>query len=70
MFHFSSRILENVFGSVSANRGHYQTASKVLARAKPEWLSRLITRRVPLARWREASHRNDDDIKVIIDFVD
>lgn len=64
-------VLENhvVFGSVSSNHRHYQAASKALAQAKPEWLSRLITRRVPLERWREAFHRNDGDIKVVIDFV-
>ena len=65
-------VLENhvVFGSVSANRRHYQIANKVLAQAEPEWLSRLITRRVPIEHWYEAPQRNDDDIKVVIDFVD
>jgi glucose 1-dehydrogenase len=64
-------VLENhvVFGSVSANRHHYQTAAKVLAQADQDWLSRLITRRTKLKRWREAFHRNDDDIKVVIDFA-
>ena len=28
------------------------------------WLARLITRRVPLSRWREAFEHRDDDIKV------
>ena len=65
-------VLENhvMFGTVSANRHHYQTAAKVLAQADQDWLSRLITRRTPLHRWREAFHRNDDDIKVVIDFSD
>src|SRR5262245_35262391 len=65
-------VLENhmMFGSVSANRLHYQRAAKVLAQADQDWLSRLITRRTSLERWREAFHRNDDDIKVVIDFVD
>jgi threonine dehydrogenase-like Zn-dependent dehydrogenase len=65
-------VLENhiVFGSVSANRRHYQTAADVLARADPDWLSRLITRRVPVERWREAFCRHGGDFKVIIDFVD
>jgi glucose 1-dehydrogenase len=63
-------VLENhvVFGSVSANRRHYESAGKVLAQANPDWLSRLITRRVPLERWREAFHRDNGDIKVVIDF--
>jgi threonine dehydrogenase-like Zn-dependent dehydrogenase len=59
-----------MFGTVSANRHHYQTAAKVLAQADQDWLSRLITRRTPLHRWREAFHRNYDDIKVVIDFPD
>jgi len=65
-------VLENhvMFGTVSANRHHYQMAAKVLAQADRDWLSRLITRRTPLQRWREAFHRNHDDIKVVIDFAD
>jgi hypothetical protein len=54
----------------SANRDHYQTAAKVLARADQERLSRLITRHTSLQRWCEALRRNDDDIKVVIDFGD
>src|SRR5215467_12119225 len=52
-------VLENhtVFGSVSANRRHYHAAATALARADRDWLSRLITRRVPLAAWREAFSR-------------
>ena len=63
-------VLENdvVFGSVNANRRHYKAAADALAKADKAWLARLITRRVPLARWREAFARRDDDIKVILDF--
>lgn len=63
-------VLENdvVFGSVNANRRHYQAAAKALAQADPAWLGRLITRRVPLAQWRDALTRRDHDIKVVIDF--
>ncbi|HEY1752396.1 MAG TPA: glucose 1-dehydrogenase [Caulobacteraceae bacterium] len=57
-----------VFGSVNANRGHYEAAAAALAKADPAWLSRLITRRVPLERWREAFERRDEDVKVVIDF--
>jgi hypothetical protein len=32
------------------------------------WLARLITRRVPLARWREAFEQRPGDIKVVVDF--
>lgn len=46
-------VLENnvVFGSVNANRRHYEQAADALARADAGWLDRLITRRIPLARW-------------------
>ncbi len=57
-----------VFGSVNANRRHYQAAADALARADKGWLGRLITRRVPLDRWSEALARRDGDIKVIIEF--
>ena len=62
-------VLENVavVGSVNANRRHYEAAATALATADRGWLSRLITRRVPLARWSEALTRTDDDIKVVVD---
>jgi threonine dehydrogenase-like Zn-dependent dehydrogenase len=62
-------VLENdvVFGSVNANRRHYETATDALVRADAHWLERLITRRVPLARWHEALERGPDDVKVVID---
>ena len=43
-----------VFGSVNANRGHYEAAAAALARADRDWLGRLVTRRVPMASYREA----------------
>ncbi len=58
-----------VFGSVNANRAHYQMAADALARANKNWLSRLITRRVPLADWASALERRPDDIKVVLDFT-
>jgi glucose 1-dehydrogenase len=63
-------VLDNdvVFGSVNANRRHYQMAADALARADKDWLGRMITRRVPLERWSEALERRPGDIKVIIDF--
>jgi threonine dehydrogenase-like Zn-dependent dehydrogenase len=64
-------VLENhvVFGSVNANRRHYRAAAAALAKADKDWLSRLITRRVPLERWREAFEPRPDDIKVVVDFA-
>jgi glucose 1-dehydrogenase len=62
-------VLENdlVFGSVNANRRHYEAAADALARADRAWLERLITRRVPLDRWREALEREPHDIKVVVE---
>ena len=64
-------VLENdvVFGSVNANRGHYESAAEALAHADGEWLSRLISRRVSLAQWTDAFDRQADDVKVVIDFT-
>jgi glucose 1-dehydrogenase len=57
-----------IFGTVNANRRHYELASEALARADRKWLSRLITRRVPLERWNEALEARPDDVKVIVEF--
>jgi len=58
-----------VLGSVNANRAHYEKAVQVLAKADMDWLRRLITRRVPLARWQEAFTGQKGDIKIIIDIA-
>jgi threonine dehydrogenase-like Zn-dependent dehydrogenase len=62
-------VLENdvVFGSVNANRRHYEAAAAALAAADRAWLERLITRRVPLDAWRDALTRQDHDIKVVVE---
>jgi glucose 1-dehydrogenase len=63
-------VLENdvVFGSVNANRRHYEAAAAALAQADPAWLARLITRAVPLSSWREAYQRLATDVKVVLSF--
>jgi glucose 1-dehydrogenase len=65
-----SLVLENdvVLGSVNANRRHYEQAAAALARADRSWLERVITRRVPLARWREAYDKRPGDIKTVLQF--
>lgn len=65
-----SMVLENhvLFGSVNANRRHYRAAADALAKANKDWLGRLIARRVPLSRWREAFEKRDGDIKVVVEF--
>lgn len=64
-------VLENavVFGSVNANRRHYERASASLTEADPSWLARLITRRVPLKEWSSALARRPADVKPVIDFT-
>jgi threonine dehydrogenase-like Zn-dependent dehydrogenase len=64
-------VLENdvVFGSVNANRRHYEAAARALTRADRTWLARLVSRRVPLARWTDAIHRRPDDVKVVLDLT-
>jgi glucose 1-dehydrogenase len=63
-------VLENdvVFGSVNANRRHFEQAGEALAKADHAWLERLITRRVPLDSWQAALAKGEDDIKTVIEF--
>jgi glucose 1-dehydrogenase len=64
-------VLENnvVFGTVNANRRHYEAAAAALAQADSAWLERLIGRRVPLDCWADAFVRRPDDVKTVIDFT-
>jgi glucose 1-dehydrogenase len=63
-------VLQNsvLFGSVNANRQHYELAARSLARADPGWLAGLITRQVPLDQWQDAYTRQPDDIKTTLSF--
>lgn len=63
-------VLDNdtVFGTVNANRRHYEMASEALQRADKAWLNRLITRREPVEQWTQSLERFPDDIKVIVEF--
>jgi glucose 1-dehydrogenase len=65
-------VLENdvVFGSVNANRRHFEQAGSALARADRDWLGRLVTRQVPLERWSDALDKGDEDIKVVVEFAE
>lgn len=49
-------VLKNMamFGSVNANRRHYEQAATALSRSDRGWLRQLITRPVPLERWDQA----------------
>jgi len=63
-------VLQNsvLFGSVNANRDHYELGARALAQADPGWLADLITRQEPLGRWADAYARQPDDIKTILTF--
>lgn len=58
-----------VFGSVNANRRHYELAAEALANSDAKWLSRLITRRVPLSDWQSAYVRQSEDVKAVLSFT-
>ncbi|WP_186832336.1 glucose 1-dehydrogenase [Micromonospora endolithica] len=64
-------VLENnvVFGSVNANRRHWEQAAVALARADQTWLNSLITRRVPMSDFASAYEHTGQDIKVVLDFA-
>jgi threonine dehydrogenase-like Zn-dependent dehydrogenase len=66
-----SIVLENdvVFGSVNANRRHYEAGAAALLQADRTWLGQLVTRRVPLSRWQEAFEPKPGDVKTVVDFT-
>lgn len=58
---------ESVFGTVNANRSHYETAVTALENADSSWLQRLVTRRAPLGDFRDAFQRQENDVKVVLE---
>jgi threonine dehydrogenase-like Zn-dependent dehydrogenase len=64
-----SAVLGNdvVFGTVNANRRHYEAAAAALGAADRAWLRRLITRRVPLDDFADGFARRADDVKVVLE---
>lgn len=63
-------VLDNdvVFGSVNANRRHYEAGARALADADPDWLDGMLTRRVPVERYAEALTAEKDDVKTVVTF--
>jgi threonine dehydrogenase-like Zn-dependent dehydrogenase len=63
-------VLDNntVFGTVNANRDHYEAAAQALRHADKSWLDRLVTRRVSVDQWTKSLEPEPDDIKVVVDF--
>jgi len=63
-------VLDNstVFGTVNANRLHYDMAAEALCKADKAWLEAMITRHERVEQWTRSLQRHPDDIKVIVDF--
>jgi len=59
---------QTLFGTVNANRRHYEQAARVLAEADQAWLKRMVNRRVPLGSWEEAYRPEPDDVKTVVGF--
>ena len=61
-----------VFGTVSSNRGHFERSVESLIHIEerwPGWLSRLITRRLTLDKFRDALDPTPDNIKTVIELT-
>ncbi len=63
-------VLDNVvvFGTVNANRRHYEAAAQGLVAADRAWLARLLTRHVPVTRYADALERRPGDVKTVLTF--
>jgi hypothetical protein len=61
-------VLENevIFGSVNANRRHYENALRSLEEANPEWLNAFISHRVPLTEGVELIKSEETGIKQVL----
>ena len=64
-----SLVLENnvVFGTVNANRAHYELAARALQAGDPAWLRALITRRHRVSDWAGALEKRQGDVKVVLE---
>lgn len=65
-------VLENklVFGTVNANRRHFESGVTDMEAIEGRWpgvLERMVTRRVPLARFGPADLEHPGDLKVVVD---
>ena len=62
-------VLVRTRGTINAARRHYDQAADALSRAAPDWLARLITRRVSPEEWPAALEKQADDIRVVVDMT-
>jgi threonine dehydrogenase-like Zn-dependent dehydrogenase len=60
---------KTLFGTVNAARRHYDQAAEALAEADPDWLARLITRRLAPGDWPSALQKRPEDIKIVVDMA-
>ena len=61
-----------VFGSVNANRFHFEQGVKDMEAFENKWpglFGGLITRRVTLSHFKEALKKDPHDIKVVVDII-
>jgi len=61
-----------IFGTVNANRRHFEAAAASLQQAVTRWpglLDAIVTRRIPAARFQQAFTPGPDDIKTAITFA-
>lgn len=68
-------VLENklVFGTVNANRRHFESGVLHMLAIEARWpglLERMMTRRVPLARFSAADLEARGDLKVVVDVTE
>ena len=59
-----------VFGTVNANRRHFELGVRHLLEIEARWpglLSRMITRRLPLTEFARAFERSPDHVKSIVE---
>jgi threonine dehydrogenase-like Zn-dependent dehydrogenase len=59
-----------VFGTVNANRTHFETGVRHLREIEARWpgvLSRMVTRSYPIDRFAEALQRSSQDIKRVVE---
>ena len=56
-----------MLGPVDANRRHYELAASALSKTDRAWLAKLVSRKVPLSRYRDAFERPPHDVKVVLD---
>jgi threonine dehydrogenase-like Zn-dependent dehydrogenase len=60
-----------VFGTVNANRRHFESAARLLGAAVRKWpgiLEQIVTRRVSVDKFADGFSRQPDDIKTVISF--